>query len=590
MAAAAALSAWLFLILFSHYESTALKNNSNTMSMSTGWIISDGVKTLYENSTFDKIGWLKKQNRVVLTKTLPETWGKSISFTTIGYRVDVFIDEQSIYSFGSSPDGNDVWGVKTHIIKIPDSNQSRMLRLQFSTNHPANIAVSKYIQLDNVLSHTNFLFKSSLFKISFSLLYISIGVSILLYSVITLAFRLRRLNQTLLMLAFAALFIGIRILFNITFVAFYTGPVFVFWTENVLKLAIPVPVLLFAAADKGLESSKRFVILAAVLSAFLLIWVICEFLSLNLFLLVWYVPLFFLTAIILMTTLIREFMTKTGRPELFAAVLALLAAAVADARNYFLYGSCDSMDYAITICAFPVLVLLIGKVVLNSVQLQLGIINENKALHIKGEFLFKNYNGLNQYIEETKKIWHDIDKHYRVIGSMVAEGDYDELKSYLAAMGHDMKKVKSSYICDNKLVNAILTHKFADAESAGINVGFSGNLPEHLNIRDIDLCSLLVNMLDNAIEACKKLPCGKEKNMDIVLGMKNDFIYFSVSNPSVEAPYIQDDKWLTSKEDKAKHGYGISILQKITQNYDGAFDIISSEGSFMVRAALKNTL
>jgi sensor histidine kinase regulating citrate/malate metabolism len=97
-----------------------------------------------------------------------------------------------------------------------------------------------------------------------------------------------------------------------------------------------------------------------------------------------------------------------------------------------------------------------------------------------------------------------------------------------------------------------------------------------------------VNMLDNAIEACGKVPYGKEIKLELTLRMKNDFVYFSVSNSFVEAPVVEDGEFITSKEDKRKHGYGIPIIQRIVRKYNGAFDIIPSQGSFMVRAALKN--
>jgi len=382
---------------------------------------------------------------------------------------------------------------------------------------------------------------------------------------------------------------GSRILFNISFITLYTGPEFIFWSVNLLNLAIPIPALLFVAADKGFKKSRLLVAMSAIQSSLLLAWLICKVLNVDIFLLYWKIPLFILIAIVFMVTFIREFMTGRGRPEVAAAVLTILAASVIDAQVYYSHGNYYSMEYNLTIYTFPVLVLLTGKVVLNSVQRELRTINEITTLRVEGELLFENYNRIDKYIEETKKIWHDIDKHYSVIGRMAAEDQYDELKSYLKYMGHDMKEAKSSYICDNRLINAILTDKTAEAENAGIIVGFSGNLPENLNIRGNDLCSLFVNMLDNAMEACRRIPSGNIKKMDISLGLKSGFIYFVVSNSSVGTPITEGDELVISNGDKRKQGYGISIMQGITRKYDGAFDIISSEGSFMVRAALKNS-
>lgn len=556
--------------------------------MSAGWTIFDGEKKIYENSDFDKTGWLKKQNKVILTKLLPQTSGKSVCFTTIGYTVEAFIDGQRIYTFGSSPNGYDVWGTKTHIIKLPDGEQDRTLRLEFSTKHPVNIAVSKYILLDDEFSLTNALLKSSLIEICFSLLYISIGVFMLMYLLISFTLRFRGVNLSFLMLAFIAVLMGSRLLFNIAFVTLHTGPEFTFWSLHLLNLSIPIPALLFVAADKAFKKSGLLIAMTVVQSVFLLLWVIFQLVHLDILLLYWHLLLFVLASAVFLTTFIREFLEREERLMVTAAVLAILIASVINAQIYFCHGNYYSMDYNLDIYTFPVLILLIGKVVLNSVQRELRIMDENTTLRVEGELLFDNYQKLDQHIEGTKKIWHDIDKHYSVMGRMLAEGEYDELKSYFNYMGHDMKEAKSSYLCGNRLINAILTDKIAEAESKGIQVTFTGNLPEKLNIRGNDLCSLFVNMLDNAIEACMKIPDGGEKKIHIALKMKKDFVYFNVINSSPPAPEGDGGRPVTSKKDSENHGYGIATMQKIARKYGGAFKLIPSEGSFTVRAALKN--
>jgi sensor histidine kinase regulating citrate/malate metabolism len=262
---------------------------------------------------------------------------------------------------------------------------------------------------------------------------------------------------------------------------------------------------------------------------------------------------------------------------------------VLDAYIYFIYGDYYSMDYNLMIGAFPVLVLMTGRAALSFVRNEYRIMNENMTLRLEGELLYKNYNQTEKYIEETKLIWHDIDKHFLVVNRLLENGDYTELKYYLEHTGYVMKKTKNAYLCENRLINAILTDKLSEAEGKDIKVSFTGNLPEKLNIQGNDLCSLLVNMLENAIEACDKIPRGIEKKLDITLGMKNDFIYFGISNTAYGTPCKVNDRFVTSKEDHEKHGYGISIMQRIARKYDGAFDAFSSENSFMVKVALKNT-
>lgn len=562
--------------------------NAAAQLMSTDWTISDRDKVLYESTDFVKAGSLKKQSNIVLMKNLPDTTDKSLCFITIGYTVEAFIDEKSIYTFGSSLEGEDVWGVKAHIFRIPDGEDGRELRLEFVTNQPANIAVSKYILLDDADEIIRILAKSEVIKIIFALFYFSIGIFMLIFSLISITFKYRKFDLSMLMLAFIALFIGIRILFNIGVVAFLTDPKFVYWSVSLANLALPVPTLLFVAADKHFEKCRLLLWTALAQGLFLLMWIICNVTKFDFFLLNWHLYLFALTAIFLVGTFAWEFKAGSGRPEIAVAVSAILLTSVINAWSYFTTGNHNTMDFSLIILAFPVLVLLTGKVVLSSFQKEYRIINENMALRLEGELLYKNYNRTEKYIEETKMIWHDIDKHFSVISRLAENGEYDELKHYLEHSGYDIQKTKSAYFCENKLVNAILTDKFSEARSKGIQTNFIGNLPEKLHIQGNDLCSLLVNMLDNAIEACDKESYGKEKKLELTLGMKNDFVYFSVSNSFVGAPVMEGDEFITSKEDNEKHGYGIPIIQKIVRKYNGAFDIIPSQDSFLVRAALKN--
>lgn len=568
--------------------SMGLSYNTAAHTMSSGWTISDGEKILSEKAAFAKLGSLKNQGKVVLTKKLPDTVEKSLCFVTIGYGVEAFIDGKDFYTFGPALNSREVWGVKTHLFKIPDGVGGRELRLEFSTNQPQDIAVSKYILLDDAGEIIKALLKSDLIKIIFALFYISIGIFMLIFSLISIAFKFRKFDLPLLLLAFIALFIGTGILFNIGIIAFFTGPEFVYWSVSLINLALPVPTLLFVAADKHFEKSRLLLLMSLAQGLFLLLWIFCNIFKIDFFLLSWHIYLFALFTILFIATFVREFKSGSGRSEIAVSVTAILLTSVINAYSYFTSGNHDTMDISLIILAFPILVLMTGKVILSSLQKEYRMMNENMTLRLEGELLYKNYNQTEKYIEETKLIWHDIDKHFSVISQLAKHGEYNELNHYLELAGYDMRITKNAYLCENKLINAILTDKFSEAESKGIKVSFSGNLPEKLQIQGNDLCSLLVNMLDNAIEACSIVPDEKEKKLELTLGIKNDFVYFSVSNSSVGVPVMEGEEFDTSKEDKEKHGYGISIMRRIVRKYDGAFDVIPSENSFMVKAALKN--
>jgi len=396
-----------------------LSDKVSASRISTGWHISDGEKTLAEAAHFEQVGTLKRERNVVLTKNLPATVDQSLCLVTIGYKVEAFVDNHVIYTFGASLDSEAVWGVKTHLFKIPDGQDARELRLVFSTNQPDGIAVSKYVLLADTSDIIWALQKSDLINIGFALFYMSTGLFLLLSALVSTVFR--KFDLSILMLALIPLMIGIGIFFNFNIVAFYAGPKTVYWIVNLVNLALPIPTLLFVAADRDSSKSRLLLTMAVVQSVFLVLWSVCNLLKINLLLDYWFMVLFVAVSVSLMVTFAREFRSGCGRPEIAVSIITILLTSVLNSYSYFTTGNHDTMDFSLIILAFPVLVLMIGKVVLHSAQREYQITYENMTLRIEGELLNENYNKIDKYIEETKRIWHDIDKHFAVISSLAGD-------------------------------------------------------------------------------------------------------------------------------------------------------------------------
>lgn len=579
----------LFLVNFSWFvRESKMSQSTSAQDLSTGWNISDGEKILFKNDDFAKAGTLKNQKKIVITKLIPGTNKKSICFATIGYTVEGYMDNKNIYTFASSLNSHEVWGLKVHAFRIPDGENDRELKFIFTTSHPLNIAVSKHVLLANGVDLLSNAAKADLIEAVLPLFYIYIGIFMLICTVISITLKFKKFYISLLILSFITLFTGIALIATTTTVAFFVGPRFVYWAENISNFVVSIGALVFVASDKEFKKSQLLLLTAAVQSIFFCVWLLCNIFNLHLFLLNAQVPMIIVIFVVLMFTFIQEFISHKSRPDIVIAVVSTFIAVFIDEYIYFICGNCYNINHFLNIVAFPVIVLMICKITLTSINREYHIINENMALKLEGELLYKNYQQIEKYIRDTKLIWHDIDKHFSMITHLFKDGEYDELKHYLDHAGYDMKKIKNAYICENKLINAILTDKFSEAQAKGIDVSFKGNLPEKLNIHGNDLCSLLVNMLDNAIEACDKMYSDKEKKINITLGLKNDFIYFAASNSVSSTPMLDGDNFITSKKDSKKHGYGISIMQRIAQKYGGAFDIVHSQNSFMVKVALKN--
>jgi len=113
-------------------------------------------------------------------------------------------------------------------------------------------------------------------------------------------------------------------------------------------------------------------------------------------------------------------------------------------------------------------------------------------------------------------------------------------------------------------------------------------IPENLDIEPVDLCIILGNALDNAIEECQRIEDDSVKK-EIVLKMicKNDQLFISVANPMSGKAIIRDGRFVTIKPDARNHGFGLKNIESVVQKYDGILDILTENNIFKLNIALK---
>jgi sensor histidine kinase YesM len=97
-----------------------------------------------------------------------------------------------------------------------------------------------------------------------------------------------------------------------------------------------------------------------------------------------------------------------------------------------------------------------------------------------------------------------------------------------------------------------------------------------------DLCVLLGNSVDNAIEACDELPNGMERKITVECNCSSGFLFLTVRNPIAKPVSICDNRVHTTKKDRALHGFGISSMHKVAKKYDGTLKLDADEGFFTV--------
>ena len=124
------------------------------------------------------------------------------------------------------------------------------------------------------------------------------------------------------------------------------------------------------------------------------------------------------------------------------------------------------------------------------------------------------YEEIEKNQQTVRKLRHDMKNHLNIIGMLIADEKTPEAKNYLTELNQEFAVTAKSY-CSNEVVNAVLNSKEQSAAEAQIRCEFQIDLAEDPQMEDIDLCALLSNTLDNAIEACRKIPEASERFLSV---------------------------------------------------------------------------
>ncbi len=187
-----------------------------------------------------------------------------------------------------------------------------------------------------------------------------------------------------------------------------------------------------------------------------------------------------------------------------------------------------------------------------------------------------NIKRIEEMYEASSIIRHDM-KHYVVVmNNMLEEEKYNDLKTMIDELsGGQLLGANVIYTSDNSL-NAVLNNKLAICKQNGIEllVQISCMIPKNIMI---DICVILSNLLDNAIEAEKQEKSGYIKTN---ISMRGNMLNISVVNMVTEPVLIKNPGLNTTKKDKDRHGFGLRSVSRRVDDLDGIYTYKEEEGEF----------
>lgn len=217
----------------------------------------------------------------------------------------------------------------------------------------------------------------------------------------------------------------------------------------------------------------------------------------------------------------------------------------------------------------------------------MGIINKQNLdleLTLQQERLEKSHNQHMIEIYDALRAWkHDYNNHLLVIKSYAQKCQCEDLLIYVGGLSQQFNQLTQFVYTGNTAVDALLTNKLLVTSTQNIPTKVSVQLPDSLPISNLDFCSLLANLLDNAIESCQRLPAEQksESYIDLRIETKLGMLSINVNNRS-DGVYSYENQRLISRKKEENHGWGLKRIENIVKSANGFLDFKAEDTSFTV--------
>lgn len=197
---------------------------------------------------------------------------------------------------------------------------------------------------------------------------------------------------------------------------------------------------------------------------------------------------------------------------------------------------------------------------------------------------------IEKHFEEVQSIYakmrgwrHDYHNHIQALLALV--GDDERTRDYLWKLNKDLTEVDTVVKTGNVTVDAILNSKLTLIKSKDIPVDAVAKVPDDLKISEIDLCAIIGNLLDNAIEAVLPLP-PEARFIRIYIGMLKSQLYISVTNSTASEPRKIGGKYVSTKGEG--RGVGLMRVDSIARRNGGTVNRQNESGVFATEVLLNN--
>lgn len=208
----------------------------------------------------------------------------------------------------------------------------------------------------------------------------------------------------------------------------------------------------------------------------------------------------------------------------------------------------------------------------------------------KVKMLGEQYELLQRTWMENAMLFHDMDNHLQTIYYLAGEGKCQEIQEYIARISRPIEQLSGSLWTNVGIVDAVLNDKKRLAQEMGCRLDINAQLPVNTGIAGDDFCTILANLIDNAIESVVRERSAPEEEppvtIDVAIRRIHHFVMIRIANPCRQDLKRKRGLFGTTKSDRLHHGWGLKRIGQVVQRYNGSFDCEVSAGRFVATVML----
>ena len=202
---------------------------------------------------------------------------------------------------------------------------------------------------------------------------------------------------------------------------------------------------------------------------------------------------------------------------------------------------------------------------------------ENALLRQQSDLQMSVYRDLQKRYERSMKIIHDAKKHVTALESLIQSENTEEAMNYKKSLYQEFDKLQLSFQHKNKILTVIINNELIKAENYNIKMQLIIDDIDMEFLSDIDITTIVSNVLDNAIEAVSELP-EEKRNILFIIKEKMNCLVIHAENPYKNIEQSKN-RFLSTKNGHL--GIGLKNIESVVNKYNGIFSVDISDENFV---------